>query len=265
MQKQEIHQYLEHYFTANQCDIVENGGCYLTVQLSARMDKELMNRPFYWHYIEKTGGSPAPMKVTFITDQQQISDSIKGEIIHYGSPRLHQIFQSTKKLSRYIRLYETRQQQDQQRQLPLHPWLCLNLKISFQADRKRDQFRSLGLNLIHGQVVENFHDYVLSKELTPKIPDLSFTLIPMIKPLSGILRLEKYLRNEFSAQSHGWAEEAMKRWKDDLTLLDHFYEDQEEKPESYYTEKQALKEQYEPKISVHIINGGIFYLKVAKI
>ena len=30
----------------------------MTVQLTIEMDKELMNRPFYWHYLEKTGGRP---------------------------------------------------------------------------------------------------------------------------------------------------------------------------------------------------------------
>ena len=40
----------------------------MTVQLTIELDKELMNRPFYWHYLEKTGGVPNPMKLTFITD-----------------------------------------------------------------------------------------------------------------------------------------------------------------------------------------------------
>ena len=50
------------------------------------------------------------------------------------------------------------------------------------------------------------------------------------------------------------------RWEKDLNLLEHFYEDDEEKAESYEAEKEALKDQYEPKIVMSIINGGIFYL-----
>ncbi|MFP3415962.1 YqhG family protein, partial [Bacillus sp. SIMBA_074] len=86
------------YFKANECEILDNKPTHLTVQLTIEMDKELMNRPFYWHYLEKTGGIPNPAQMTFITDPEQAPPDLKGEMIHFGSPRLHQIIQSTKKL-----------------------------------------------------------------------------------------------------------------------------------------------------------------------
>ena len=46
------------------------------------------------------------MCLTLITDPETVPEHIKGETIHFGSPRLHQIFQSTKNLASYIRLYE---------------------------------------------------------------------------------------------------------------------------------------------------------------
>ena len=48
------------------------------------------------------------------------------------------------------------------------------------------------------------------------------------------------------------------RWNHDLDLLNRFYEESDELPESYEIEKQALQEQYEPRITVQIINGGLF-------
>jgi hypothetical protein len=258
VQQQEIHKFLERYFHSNHCEIVENSSGYLTVQLTTEMDKELMNRPFYWHYLEKTGGTANPMKLTFITDSLKAPDQIKGEHIHFGSPRLHQIFESTKKLAGYIRLYENHQVSQQQ--VPLFPWLGLNVKISYQCDRKRDLFQSIGLQLINGQMVEGFHERLLHTQLTPKIPDYSFTLSPLVKPKSGISRIENYFKQQLNGEDHKWANEAIERWDKDLKLLKHFYEEIEEKGESYETEKQALKEQYEPKISISIINGGLFYL-----
>jgi hypothetical protein len=83
----------------------------------------------------------------------------------------------------------------------------------------------------------------------------------MILPGSGINRIENYLRQELETQSHGWAEAAVERWNQDLALLDHFYADMEEKPDAYAIEKQARKEQYEPKITIETTNGGLFYLK----
>jgi hypothetical protein len=258
MQQQEIHKFLERYFQSNHCEIIENGPGYLTVQLTIEMDKELMNRPFYWHYLEKTGGIPNPMRLTFITDRQKAPENMKGEYIHFGSPRLHQIFESTKKLAGYIRLYENHQ--INQQQVPLMPWLGLNVKISYQCDRKRDVFKSIGLQLINGQMVEDFHDKLLQTKLTPKIPDYSFTLSPLVMPRSGIFRIESFFRKQIEQEDHTWANEARARWDKDLQLLNHFYEEEEEKSESYETEKKALQEQYEPKINISIINGGLFYL-----
>jgi hypothetical protein len=258
MQQLEIHNFLIRYFQANECEITENGPGYLSVQLTIELDKELMNRPFYWHYLEKTGGIPNPMKLTFITNPQIAPENLKGETIHFGSPRLHQIFQSTKKLSSYIRLYENHKHNNQQ--TPLMPWLCMNVKISYQCDRKRDIYKSIGLQLINGQMVEDFHDRLQNVQLTPKIPDYSFTLSPLVKPRSGMSRIENYLKSLIEQDDHSWADEARNRWEQDLRLLHHFYEDVEEENESFETEKKALKEQYEPKIKISFINGGLFYL-----
>lgn len=258
MQQQEIHNFLLEYFQANDCEILENTTGYITVQLTMELDKELMNRPFYWHYLEKTGGIPNPSKLTFITNQKETPDNIKGETIYFGSPRLHQIFDSTKHLASYIRLYEDHHQLH--KQTPLLPWLCMNVRISYQCDRKRDIFKSIGLQLINGQMVEDFHDLLQQIPLTPKIPDYSFTLSSLVKPKSGMSRIETYLKSVINLDDHTWAEEARKRWNQDLRLLDHFYEDMEEQNESYETEKKALQEQYEPKITISFINGGLFYL-----
>ena len=260
MLQKEIHQYLETFFVGNDCQIEENGEGFLTVQMTIDMDKELMNRPFYWTYLEKIGGVPNPMKVTFITDQEAAPSDLKGEIIHFGAPRLHQIFRVTKKLAAYIRLYEEPQWENNKQQIPLHPWLLLNIKVSYRCDRKHDILRSIGLNLINGMLVEKFHEKTESIKLTPKIPDYCFTVSPIIKPQSGIKRIETYLTNEIMGSEHPWADAAIKRWNEDLELLDHFYDDHEEKPETYELEKIGLQDQYEPIVNIEIINGGIYYL-----
>ncbi|SFC40869.1 protein YqhG of unknown function [Bacillus sp. OV322] len=260
LQQQEIHEFLKKYFQSNQCEILEDHSSHLVVQLTVEMDKALMNRPFYWHYLEKTGGEPNPQKLTLITDSAQAPEDLKGEVIHFGSPRLHQIFASTKELAGFIRLYEDIQQQGTAKH-SLFPWLNLNVKVSYQCDRKKDVFLSVALNLISGEVLDEFHDKILSLKMTPKIPDFSFTLSPLIKHKSGLSRLDTFIRKNYvEGDDHSWAEEAINRWNADLQLLEHFYEDMEEKNESYYTEKEALRAQYEPKIDISIVNGGLFYL-----
>lgn len=260
MQQQEIHKVLERYFSANDCKIVENQKGYLTVQLTVELDKHLMNRPFYWHYMEKTGQKGEPAKLTFITDQKLTSDDVKGEVIHFGSPRLHQIFQSTKKLAAYIRMYENTPSEANQH-IPLYPWLGLNIKISYQCDRKKEVFKSFGLQLINGQIVKDFHEKLLTINLTKKIPDFTYTISPLIMPKSGVNRIVNLLKQQINEEDHQWAMDARKRWQQDLDLLENFYKDKDEKGESYEIEKKALQEQYEPKVKIHIVNGGLFYLR----
>ncbi|WP_374724580.1 YqhG family protein [Calidifontibacillus erzurumensis] len=257
MQQQDIHNFLKRYFSSNGCEIIENSPGHLVVQLTVELDKELMNRPFYWHYIEKTGGQGTPMKLTFITDRKKVPDGVKGEAIHFGSPRLHQIFRSTKKMASSIRMFE---QVETNVNRALYPWLLVNLKASYICDRKKDLLFSLGLNLINGVMIDQAHKKIMKKNLTPKIPDYCFTLSPLIKPKSGLKRIERMVMQIIENDDHQWAEEAHKRWQKDLHLLDHFYEDLEEKRESYFTEKAALEAQYKPKIKIEIINGGLFYL-----
>ncbi|ONK23663.1 hypothetical protein BLX87_09650 [Bacillus sp. VT-16-64] len=259
MLQQEIHQYLENFFEATQCTILENGPGFLTVQLTIEMDKELMNRPFYWTYLEKTGGILNPGKLTFITDEEKAPENVKGEYIHFGAPRLHQLFHSAKKMAAYIRLYEQPNPPPFQ-SVPLYPWLNVNLKISYRSDRKRDVLKSFGLHLINGMLVDHFHEKMQSRQLVPKIPDYCFTISPIIKPGSGLKRIDAFVKNEIAASDHSWAVLAKKRQEEDLNLLDQFYADQVDKPETYEIEKKALIDQYEPKINIEIINGGLFYL-----
>ncbi|MCK0472582.1 YqhG family protein [Halalkalibacter sp. APA_J-10(15)] len=259
MQQPQVHSFLERFFQANDSDLIENERSYLTVQLSIDLDKRLMNRPFYWHYLEKTGGAPQPMQVTFITDPANAPDHLKGEPVYFGSPRLRQIFTATRELGGFIRLYEQTALQSQKSN-PLHPWLCLNTKISFQCDRKKDVFLSLGLNLIHGQIVPNFFEQLQQKTLTPTIPDYCFTLTPLIKPKSGLVRIQKMVQTFIDNEDDTWAREALERWDKDLALLEAFYEDYIEKPEAYEIERKALEEQYKPTVNISIINGGMFYL-----
>ncbi|MBO9129675.1 YqhG family protein [Bacillus sp. 165] len=265
MQQHEIHDYLTRFFEANHCEIFERNPFFIDVQLTVEMDKMLMNRPFYWHYLEKTGGTPNPMRLTFITDQTKVPEEVKGDVIHYGSPRLHQVFSAVRELGSYIRLYEDVRSNGGMQNLPLDPWLGVNMKVSYQCDRKKDILFSYGLHLITGTIIDNFHETVRSLPLTPKIPDFCFTLAPLIKPQSGLIRIEQAVKANIAEDDHSWADAARERWNHDLKLLQQFYEDVEKLPESYETEKAALQEQYEPKINITFINSGLFYLTRGRI
>ncbi|GAY75209.1 conserved protein YqhG [Sporolactobacillus inulinus] len=95
MQQAEIHDFLNRFFSSSECELlpVADDHDQLKVKLTKAMDKLLMNRPFYWHYIEQIGAEPETAVLNF-----RFSDRIQeGEFIHSGSPRLHQILDASEK------------------------------------------------------------------------------------------------------------------------------------------------------------------------
>lgn len=257
MNQTEIHDYLKKFFIENESTLLEESKGHLHIQLSIDMDKALMNRPFYWHYTEKIGAVPNPMKLTLITNSTYAPEDLKGELIHFGSPRLHQIFQTAQQLGRYAMLYETVESTGSS--LPLKPWLILNGSISYCCDHKKDHFFSIGLSLITGEMIEDIHSKIENMQLQEQIPNYCFTMTPIIKPQSGLERIKRYLMELEERNDHQWAKDAKMRMKKDEELLEAFYEGEEEKTETYQQEKEAIRAQYEPFINISIINGGLFY------
>lgn len=258
MYPHQIHDYLRHFFTETGCPILTENDHYMIVQLTVDMDKKIMNRPFYWHYIESTGGEPQPAQLTLITDKNKIADNIFGEVVHFGSPRLSQLFQTTKEMGAFVQLYE---EGFGNREAILTPWLGVNYKVSYCYNRTKEMLYSLGINLMTGQRIEDFHEVLRDKELRNRPPENTFTLPYTIKPLRALDRLNDVVERFIQQDDHSWAEEAKKRWVREQRVLDHFYEGVEVKPDSYEVEKEALEQQYEPKIKIDIINGGLFYLR----
>ena len=257
MNHPEIHHYLKDFFLEHESPIIEESEGHLHIQLSNEMDKALMNRPFYWHYLEKMKGVPNPMKLTIITDTNSAPEGLKGELIHFGSPRLHQIFNTAIDKGSHSLLYETVNPGTSS--LPLKPWLLINGCTSYCCDHKKDKPFSLGLSLITGEMIEDIFEKIQQKNFQEQIADYCFTLTPIIKPASGLDRIKSFLLQQIENDNHSWADDAIKRQENDIQLLESFYENEEERPESYYQEKQAIINQYEPKIEISIINGGLFY------
>src|SRR5690625_6064517 len=103
----DIISFLHQFFLAHQCTILSIGANHLHVQLTKELDQALMNRPFYWQYIEATGRLGEPKSLAFTTNMTE--ESTQMEWIHHGSPRLHQIYEYIQKNNRIIQLFEVHQ------------------------------------------------------------------------------------------------------------------------------------------------------------
>ncbi|GAA0482255.1 YqhG family protein [Salinibacillus aidingensis] len=261
MEQQTIHSYLQKFFELNECELKGNDSGVLTVKLNEELDRLLLNRPFYWEYIKKIGQEGEPATLTFITNPDKREE--KGEWIHFGSPRLHQIFQYQLKHGKFTMLYE------QASQAALNPWLVANIKISYIGQQKKDEILSIGLHLISGVMVFDLMEKIKSIHFHTIIPDYCFTISPIIKIQSGYRRIEGYIRQYLDSMEHQWAEHSYNKFQQEKEILTHFYEsylqaadeeEQEQLTERYDNELDHLKKRLLPKIHIEPINGGLFYM-----
>ncbi|MFJ7933261.1 YqhG family protein [Sporosarcina sp. NPDC096371] len=260
MYPQQIHSYLLQFFQENNCQVITNHAHYIDVQLTIEMDKRIMNRPYYWSYIESINEVPNPARLTFITDKNELVEDVRGEVVHFGSPRLSQLFRVTKELGSFVQMYE-RIVEPVDTQIILTPWLGVNYKISYYCDQTKETLYSLGINLMTGHLVEGFQESIGEVDLAMTIQANTFHLPYIIKPLRALERLDTFIDNRIQQDDHTWAEEAKLRLQKDRKVLEYFYQGVEDRPDCYETEKEAMEQQYEARIKIDIVNGGLFYLK----
>lgn len=246
--EQETRGMLVDFFNATGCTIEESTE-EIRVQLTEEIDKKIMNRPFYWKYIEATHAQGQPAFLTLATTKQD-----NAIYVHSGSALWQKIVIAIQQLGAYVQMYEKSDASY------LTPWLGLNVTVAYLCDRTKEELHALGMNLMTGEVRSNFHAYVLSKELTATAQPHQFCVRPVIAPLKGVERLLQLIERDLEQENHQWAYEATKRWQKEQRMLDFFYENTAGKPDMYYIDKEALQERYKTEITLSVSSGGMFYL-----
>ncbi|WP_175615237.1 YqhG family protein, partial [Piscibacillus halophilus] len=203
MNQAEIHEFLVQFFHKRQATIEYNEQGILRVKLTEELDKRLMNRPFYWQYVKKIGHQGEPMTVTFISDENKKDE--KGEWIHYGSPRLEQLFQIILEEGKYTELYENNPSQDRQ---PLHPWFVCNLLVRYQGAYTHDEMVSVGVYLINGTMRFKMMDEILDQSFSTIIPDLCYKIPPIISTKRAVLMINEEIKERIEMKSAAFAEQS---------------------------------------------------------
>lgn len=213
---------------------------------------------------------------------------IQREELHFGSPRLKQIFEAAKRGGRCVYLFEDPGSMQRRTLLPAayEPWLGVLFKIEFCCDMKREELHFLGVSLLTGNLDENFSARLQGKSLTPRLPENVHIEPTRLSLEAARDSLEQRLLSRLESYDDSWAVEARERLNDELTLIDAYYQDllknpEEDKPkakdndkdtadkednsrniqEQYEARRGEIRWQYEPRIVVTAINSGIFHLR----
>lgn len=201
--------------------------------------------------------------------------AVPKEHLHFGSGRLEQLFQSTQLNGSYVNMYE------EPNTRALHPyssraytaWLGINYAIEFCSDRKREEIHSLGISLVTGHCVENFQKHLEQKKLSPRIPPNVHIAKNGISYFKAMSIGEQIIEKKLKSYNYGWAEEAQNRLKEELERLSRYYnpmqkqadiegneEHKEQLKQLIEKRKEEIRWQYEPRVTVSVINCGLFHL-----
>jgi hypothetical protein len=268
MDQQAVRSFTERYLHLTGCHIIESAPSHLVTQLTIEADKDLLNRPFYWMYVEKMGLPPQPQRLCLVFDPETFPEDMRGEYLFYGTPRFSQILKSAQKHGRFVRLYQVPAGQKPGRAMPYIPWVGVNFKISYICDRKRDEIRGLGINLATGEIREDFDRVIKNLEWTPKIPPSRHLAPPRLTVSQAVGKLEARLQDQLERGDLAWADEALERLGEELELLNAYYPNTENLSESRREERDRRRAetvvQYHPRIEVSVINAGLFYMEKEK-
>lgn len=248
-------EFLTRFFESNECEVtvLENG--VIEVKLTEKIDRAIMNRPFYWHYVKATGQAGVPERLTFCTNHKQ--KAANSEWIDFGTPRMNDISRHLEQSSRFIQVFE---QLDVLSQTALHPWLIINATITFKGKQVKEHLLSIGLNLITGLNIKNAMEELQGKNLAQSINPNCYTITPLIKVQSGFQRIEQFIERYFKQQNYSWVLDSLLLLKEELLLLKHFYENNEQQ-DNLIKEVIQLYARLRPEVKYEVINGGIFYLE----
>lgn len=263
MDQTKLREFTERYLNYYQCKVIENAPTHLITQLSIEIDKDLLNRPLYWMYVERMGLEPQPATLTFIFDPDRRPADLRGEYLFFGAPRFKMMLSSAQKKGRFTRLYQlTNRRPRFSNSLPYVPWLGVNFKVSYVCDQKKEQIHYLGINLSTGEIQENFYEVCQKEQWTNKLPS-GRHLLPEKMPLAeAVSELEYFLEDLIRQEDHTWAEEAHQRYRSEMTQLEGYFAGKDlqgEEAKNNLLRKQELVRQYHPRVEVEVVNAGYFY------
>lgn len=209
--------------------------------------------------------------VTPVTSQYAPGQPRK-ETVQYGSGRLEQIFHAVKTAGRFVNLFEQPAASEQQRMLSslaYTTWLCINYKVCFECDMKRDEIHSLGISMSTGEIIPSFYEKVQDRHLSPRLPANTHVRQTISLP-RAVSDLERHIERMVARYDHRWAEEAHHRLLDELARIDTFYDemrasakDDEERAfivNQHEARRSEVEWQHRPRIQANVINCGLFHL-----
>lgn len=306
MSPDQVQQHVMTYLEVTDCQVIEKSPFHITAKLSPQADKQLTNRPYYWGFVERTGVEPETLSFTFVFDPERYTvpdvpvnpapnggpqDSIMSryfgvmptvprigpgriqrEDVSYGSRRLQQIWDAARQDGSYVYLFE--QPGDLQRRAlfsaAYEPWLAVCFKVEMTCDVKKEELHFMGISLLSGEITDDFRHLLVGKNLSPRLPENVHINPAELSVSKAAEILQSSLTSKLSQLDYQWADQAQERLKDELAIIDAYYENMMNEPEEeknnhireqYTRRRSEMTWQYEPKVKISAITCGLFHFR----
>lgn len=240
---------LQRYFTMQNCTI-DHTDNRVSIQLTRKVDEQLFKRSFYWKYMDAIGKEGQTKNITYHFDNQ-LQDK---ERMHENHPFIHKImnhFQHTNPFYHGFEIVNTR------KKTLLHPYLFLNIKISYIGMHTSEEIISIGLNLINGKIFEQMMEQIQDKCFHPTISAYCYMISPIIYVESGIKRIEKFCDSYLEKQTYEWAISSYKKMKAEMDLTNKVI--QEERVRKKQCEN--IQARFQPKIEFELIHAAMLHIR----
>ncbi len=238
--------FCDDFFEAVDAKVVYQSDDYREYELPRDVDKELTDRPYYWMWVEKTGQQVLPtiLRLAFSSEaverenQRLRAAAIKeamergaselelrflrppmAEYVALGSFRLQKICESVERRGKFAAVgISSDHAQDR-----MVPWLMVNFLISSRCDLVSEEFLSLAVCLINGQVVQDFYRKIehlpvsrMSAETCLKHAKLTLN--------GGFDCLYKHVERDLAQRPTDWALSAKQRMMSEVKQLNTYYD-----------------------------------------
>ncbi|BBI32916.1 YqhG family protein [Cohnella abietis] len=290
MNTKQVQKFTAAYLDSTGCHFIEKSPTSITVKLSPDADRALTNRPYYWSFVDRTGADPQTMTYRWSFENPSMasraslspisyvmteSGRIIQEDVYFGSRRLHQLFDAVKQGGRCVTLFEEppKGKMDPFASQPYTAWLGVNFKVGYECDMKREELYGWGISLATGVMDDQFLEKVKDRKLTPRLPSNVHLLKNGLSLRKGMSQLELTMERKLKSTDFSWASEAEQRRQDELERIRNYYkpmldsmthEDQKEQQAALavrFQQREAeIDWQYRPRVSVTVMNCGIFHL-----
>ncbi len=285
--------FCDRYFQVVQSTVVYKTDDYREYLPSLAIDKELTDRPFFWMWAEKTGQpiEPTTLRLAFSKEaQNQENDRLRQEaiaeieqksltpaekmffrpptceLIDCGSFRLEKIFQSVDRHGKFACVVS----QDNTQNRTIVPWLCMNGLISYRCDSVEQQWFSVGVCLLSGQIIDDFFQKI-EKISFHEVTSKQILADAIWKVQNAIELAKQHVKQIGMTHPNEWAIEARVRLDEEIKHLETYYQSiipdikEDERPlatAEFARKKANLQSLHEPKINIECKQFALIGLTV---